>query len=198
MMAARRAIQSSNGSWPYDKDALTAAREMLGWELVHDSPEGITGGYIVETEAYMAEDEASHAFRGETVRNKIMFGPAGFLYVYFTYGMHYCVNIVTGSTGHGEAVLIRSLQPTRGIELMRQRRNRYHELQLASGPGKLAQAMGINRTHNGAALHIGSEFQLIPGIKPARITQATRVGITRAVEKPWRLYVTNNPYISRR
>jgi DNA-3-methyladenine glycosylase len=176
-------------------DALTAARSLLGWEFMHASPQGVTAGYIVETEAYMASDAASHTFRGETARNKIMFGPAGYLYVYFTYGMHYCVNIVTGQEGYGEAVLLRALQPTKGVELMKQRRGPKSDVQLMSGPGKLAQAMGIDKTHNGASLV--DNFKLLPGIVPAEITQTTRIGISKAVDEPWRFYITGNPCISK-
>lgn len=197
-MVAPKATQSNNHPQPDLSDALQAAPALLGWQFTHESPEGLTAGYIVETEAYMAGDAASHTFRGENARNKIMFGAAGYLYVYFTYGIHYCVNIVTGQEGKGEAVLIRALQPTEGLELMRQRRGPKDDVQLASGPGKLAQAMGINKTHNGTPLLGEGSFRLVPGIIPSGITQTTRIGISQAIDKPWRFYITGNPYISKR
>jgi DNA-3-methyladenine glycosylase len=179
-------------------DALKAAPALLGWLLVHDSPEGRTAGYIVETEAYTATDAASHSYRGQSARNQIMFGPAGHLYVYFTYGMHYCINIVTGKKGNGEAVLLRALQPVEGIVLMRQRRQQIEDLQLTNGPAKLAQAMGIGRRHNGQPLLTKGNIQLLPGQTPQAITQATRIGISQAKAVPWRFYITGNPYISKR
>ncbi|HUP26655.1 MAG TPA: DNA-3-methyladenine glycosylase [Candidatus Limnocylindrales bacterium] len=177
--------------------ALDAAPALLGWLFVHNTPDGVTAGYIVESEAYMATDAASHSFRGKTARTEIMFGPAGHLYVYFTYGMHYCVNIVTGPAGRGEAVLIRALQPVSGLDLMRRRRGDVPDKQLTSGPARLTKAMGINKTHNGTSLINGDAFQLLPGIKPERIIQTTRIGISRATTKPWRFYIADNPYVSR-
>lgn len=104
------------------KDALLAAKGLLGYKLVHTTADGITAGIIVETEAYLAEDPASHTYRGETARNKVMFGPAGHAYIYFTYGMHYCFNVVTGEKGYGQGVLIRALEPIKGLDLMAKRR----------------------------------------------------------------------------
>ncbi|HSX24225.1 MAG TPA: DNA-3-methyladenine glycosylase [Candidatus Saccharimonadales bacterium] len=185
-------------SGPDLSDALTAAPALLGWELIHDSPDGRTGGIIVETEAYTAEDAASHSFRGRGVRNDVMFGPAGHIYVYFTYGMHYCINIVTGGEGRGEAVLIRALEPTQGLELMRSRRLRARgDISLTNGPAKLTQALAINKTHNGVFLLNKGSLRLVPGSKPERIIQTTRIGISRAVETPWRFYIANNPFVSK-
>lgn len=178
-------------------NTLDAAKNLLGWILVHDSQEGKTSGYIVETEAYMADDAASHSYKGSTPRTEVMFGPAAHLYVYFTYGMHYCVNIVTGKEGKGEAVLIRALQPIDGISLMRLRRGDVADEQLTNGPAKLAQAMGISRRHNGEALTGASVFKLLPGFMPNNISRSTRIGVTKDVDKPWRFYVTGNKYISR-
>ncbi len=177
--------------------ALDAAPALLGWLFVHDSDEGLTAGYIVETEAYMATDPASHSYRGKTPRNAVMFGPPGHLYVYFTYGMHYCVNIVTGQEGKGEAVLIRALEPVEGIELMRRRRGSVADIQLMNGPAKLAQAMGINRDQYGASLLDRRALQLLPGIVPVEIVQTTRIGITKEIDQPWRFYIKHNPYISK-
>jgi DNA-3-methyladenine glycosylase len=177
-------------------DALQAARTLLGWKFVHDSPEGRTAGYIVETEAYTMEDPASHAFGGPKVRNAAMFEPAGTIYVYFTYGMHYCVNIVTGAKGHGQGVLIRALEPVEGIELMQKRRKLDDIQQLTNGPAKLVQALGITRQHGGSHLTHGT-IRLEPGFKPQEIVQTTRVGISKAVDQPWRFYVAGNRFVSK-
>lgn len=178
-------------------EALAAARKLLGWKLVHDSPEGLASGYIVETEAYTAADAASHSFRGPGARNQVMFGPAGRLYVYFTYGMHYCVNIVTGEEGNGEAVLVRALQPVDGLELMRRRRGQTDDMNLTDGPAKLAQALGLDKAHNGVPLLEGGRLRLEPGINPRAITRTTRIGISQAQHMPWRFYMTGNPYVSK-
>lgn len=177
-------------------DSLLAARSLLGCRLVHTSSEGITSGYIVETEAYHASDEASHSFRGPTPRTAVMFGPAGYLYVYFTYGMHFCINVVTGPEGNGQAVLIRALQPLDGLELMKMRRGT--DKNLTNGPGRLAQAMGIDLSYNGENLLEQSGVWLEPGFKPTAIMSSRRIGITKAVEKPWRFFVGDNPFVSRR
>lgn len=177
-------------------DSLTGARSLLGWKLVHETPEGITSGYIVETEAYDMHDPASHAYGGPRKRNAAMYEAAGTVYVYFTYGMHYCMNIVTGEKGHGQGVLIRALQPLEGIELMKQRRGMTDERQLTNGPAKLAQAMGIAMESYGMELGKGS-LRLEPGIEVHEIVQTTRVGISRAVDQPWRFYVAHNAYVSR-
>jgi DNA-3-methyladenine glycosylase len=176
------------------RDALGAARSLLGWQLIHVSPEGRTAGHIVETEAYTQDDPASHAFGGPRGRNRVMFGPAGLIYVYFTYGMHYCLNVVTGPAGHGQAVLIRALEPTEGIELMLHRR-KTDIARLTNGPAKLVQAMGITKEHNGLAL--GTSLKLIPGIVPRKIITTTRVGISRAAGLPRRFYIADNPHVSR-
>lgn len=194
---SHRLVYSYSVEKPDLSDALKTAPTLLGWQLVHDSHEGRTAGYIVETEAYTASDAASHSFRGETVRNSVMFGEAGHLYVYFTYGMHYCVNIVTGQEGDGQAVLIRALAPTEGIVLMKQRRRQEDERQLTNGPAKLAQAMGITRQHNGQDLLAGDTLRLLPGIKPKQFVQTTRIGIRQAVEMPWRFYIADDPHVSK-
>lgn len=179
-------------------NALVAAKTLLGWRLMHDSPLGLTVGYIVETEAYSSDDAASHSFQGITQRTKIMFGPAGHLYVYFTYGMHHCINVVTGPKGNGQAVLIRALQPTLGQELMAARRQRTNQLELMNGPGKLTQAMGINGEHNGEMLLSQGPIRLLSGLTPKHITQTTRIGISHARDEPWRFYITDNTFVSKR
>lgn len=176
-------------------EAVVAARSLLGWKLVNRTPDGVTSGYIVETEAYNQEDPASHTFRGKRVANAPMFEAAGAIYVYFTYGMHYCVNIVAGPVGKGEAVLIRALQPVDGIDLMRQRRHQDRLEALCSGPAKLVQAMGITKAQSGTKLD-RSGLYLEPGFEPSEIVQTTRIGISQAVDQPWRFYVKDNPFVS--
>ena len=178
-------------------DAVSAAKSLLGWLLVHDSPEGRTAGYIVEAEAYTSDDPASHTYTGLTPRNKAMFELSGTIYIYFTYGMHFCVNIVTGEKGSGQAVLIRALQPVEGIELMQKRRAVTDVRNLANGPAKLVKAMGISKEHYGNHISSGSLF-LEPGIIPAKIVQTTRVGIKKAITQPWRFYVGGSPWISKK
>ncbi|MGB9859988.1 MAG: DNA-3-methyladenine glycosylase, partial [Moorellaceae bacterium] len=137
---------------PYEffaRDTVTVARELLGTYMAHFSPEGLTVGRVVETEAYLGpEDPACHSARGPTERNAVMFGPAGFVYVYLIYGMYYCVNVTTDKPEIAAAVLLRALQPIAGLELMERRRGTSQVRQLCSGPGRLAQAMGIDRRLN--------------------------------------------------
>jgi len=178
-------------------NSLSGAKSLLGWKLIHDSPEGLTAGYIVETESYDMLDAASHAYGGERIRNSSLFRQAGTTYVYFTYGMHYCFNIVTGKEGHGQGVLIRALEPCEGIDLMMARRRIDDISKLTNGPAKLVQAMGITKAHNGSSIFRGP-ISLEPGITPAGIVQTTRVGISKATELPWRFYVEESPYVSKK
>lgn len=181
---------------PDISNSVNAAKDLLGWKLVHESEAGRTSGYIVETEAYDSADEASHSFRGETTRTAVMFGPAGKLYVYFSYGMHYCMNIVTGPEGDGQAVLIRALEPCEGIDLMTKRRG--NKSNLANGPARLTQAMGIDLSFNGGDVLSGSKVWIEPGFEPEAITETTRIGISKAKDKLWRFYISGNPHISKR
>lgn len=179
-------------------NALTAAKELLGYKLIHETPEGIISGYIVETEAYMQGDPASHSTKGRTPRTEPMFGPQGTVYVYFTYGMHYCMNIVTGPKDHGQAVLIRALQPMDGIETMKLRRKTDSEFNLTNGPGKLCQALGIDKSLSGTHIDNGP-LRLEKGLEvtDSNIVTSTRIGISRAADMPWRFYIKNNPFVSR-
>jgi len=181
----------------YDRDTVTVAKELLGCLLVHHSPEGITAGKIVETEAYLQGDPACHAARRMTPRNSVMFGPPGYAYVYFTYGMHYCFNAVTNSEGVGEAVLIRALEPTEGIALMQQRRGRKNMRELCSGPAKLTQAMGIGIEHNRLDL-TGVRLYICQGEPGAPIVIATRIGIKEGTDLPLRFYLQDCRYVSRK
>jgi DNA-3-methyladenine glycosylase len=160
-------------------------------------------GRIVEVEAYAgAEDPASHAYRGPTARNASMFGPAGHLYVYFTYGMHFCANVVTGDAGVAQAVLLRALAPLDGLELMRARRpGARRDEQLCSGPARLCEALGITRELDGADLCDGSDGLWLGDDAtsgPDPVGQSSRIGISRAVDAPWRWFVPGDPNLSRR
>ncbi|MEG6617061.1 DNA-3-methyladenine glycosylase [Peptococcaceae bacterium 1198_IL3148] len=182
----------------YQRDTVQVAKELLGCKLVHCSPSGITVGIIVETEAYMQiGDPACHASRGMTKRNQVMFGPPGKAYVYFTYGMHYCFNVVTNDEGVGDAVLIRALEPVDGIELMQHRRQRERLWDLCSGPAKLVQAMGITKEHNGSDLTQGP-ITIYAGHRVKDIVTTTRIGIKEGAELPLRFYIAGNKYISKK
>lgn len=183
----------------YARPALVVARALLGRVLVHDSPEGRVAGRIVETEAYRgARDPASHAFRGETARNRVMFGPPGHAYVYFTYGMHYCVNLVCEEPGHAAAVLIRALEPLEGLELMRRRRGTDVTLRLARGPGCVGQALGLTRAHDGSDLTRGplSVLAAAPERDGRRIARSPRIGIRVGTEPLWRFFLLGHPGVS--
>jgi DNA-3-methyladenine glycosylase len=176
------------------------ARELLGTVLVHDAPEGLVAGIVVETEAYLRDDPASHSFRGPTARNASMFGAPGRAYVYSIYGLHHCLNVVTGPAGIGEAVLVRALEPIEGLELMRRRRGGVADRELCRGPGKLVQALAIGRGHDGADLGRGPLVLRALGTSargPREVVRTPRIGITRAAERPLRFHVRGSPYVSR-
>lgn len=181
-----------------DLPADQAARRLLGCELVRHYNGQILRGRIVETEAYDQTDAASHSYKGRTPRVDVMFGPAGHLYVYFTYGMHYCCNIVAGKEGHGSAVLIRALEPLEGQAVMSDHRRGAVDVHLTNGPAKLCQALQIDKQFNG---HDLQRPPVILDIKPALdddlIVQTTRIGISKAVDVPWRFYVDNNRFVSK-
>lgn len=179
-------------------DAVQVARNLLGCELCLTDEKGSVRLRIVETEAYHQTDAASHSYKGKTPRTEVMFGPAGFLYVYFTYGMHYCMNVVTGPAGEGSAVLIRAAEPLEGDDILRQKRPGKQGVELTNGPAKLCQALGVNTDWSGHDLR-NKPLQLVPKMPLANseIVQTTRVGISQAQEKPWRFYIRNNAYVSR-
>lgn len=182
----------------YAGDTVEVARKLLGNILVHETPDGVTAGKIVETEAYIQGDPACHASRGMTPRNRVMFGAPGHAYVYFIYGMYYCFNVVTAPVGIGEAVLLRALEPLQGINLMQSRRERERLGDLCGGPAKLVQAMGISREHNGADLTCSQLFVCRGEAVPGRIVATTRIGIKLGVEMPLRFYLEGSPFISRK
>jgi DNA-3-methyladenine glycosylase len=169
-----------------------AAPGLIGWTLLVDG----VGGRIVEVEAYEESDAASHSFGGPRGRNVVMFGPAGHLYVYRSYGIHWCANIVCGAVGHGAAVLLRALEPTQGLDEMRERRGGVSNRLLSSGPGRLTQALGITDLDNGARL-TPPRFRLVPPDREARVVRTPRIGITRAVEREWRYVEAGSSWSSR-
>lgn len=192
-------------------DTRTLARKLLGCELVHESPDGITSGIIVETEAYLQDDPACHAFNRRTARTEPMYGIAGTVYVYLIYGMYQCFNIVSNAEGIGEAVLIRALEPTEGIGLMEMRRlirpgktplatpaGKVTLKELCRGPGKLVQAMGINRDTHNATLLSGDVLYIRPQVAaPQAIISGPRVGINVGRELPYRYYIKDNIFVSK-
>ena len=168
------------------------APDLVGVTLLVDG----VGGPIVEVEAYDQEDPASHAFRGRTPRNAVMFGPPGHAYVYRSYGIHWCLNFVCAPPGRAEAVLIRALEPVAGIDVMRARRGVLAERALCSGPGKLCQALGIDGAHDGLPLD-EPPFLLLERAERPEIATGPRIGITRGVEHAWRYGLRGSPFLSR-
>jgi DNA-3-methyladenine glycosylase len=180
-------------------DAVEVAPRLLGCLLVRELEDGTrVSGRIVETEAYHQSDAASHSYKGKTPRTEIMFGLPGFAYVYFTYGMHYCVNVVTGPEGEGSAVLIRAIEPVEGIERMSANRGGLETNQLTNGPAKLCQAMQIDKQLNGHDLHaLPLQLRVQPPIDASEIVTTTRIGITKDAHRLWRFYVAGNPFVSK-
>lgn len=184
----------------YARRSTTVAPDLLGRVLVLRSANGIRlAARIVETEAYEPHDPASHAYRGQTGRNAVMFGRPGHLYVYFTYGMHHCMNAVTGRVGEGMAVLLRAAEPIDGVGVMRARRGRGSVRELCSGPAKLCQAFGVDRSFDGADLVRGHDLWIAEGtpVSEAQIVAGPRVGIRVGTEYAWRFSVADDPFVSR-
>lgn len=168
------------------------ARELLGTVL----RVGDVAGRIVETEAYDRDDAASHSHAGPTPRNASMFGPPGCAYVYRSYGIHWCLNVVCREAGHGAGVLIRALEPTIGLALMRQRRGGVDDRLLCAGPGRVGQALGITRVHDGLPLD-RPPFRLEPAAAPVEIVCGVRIGISKAADRPWRFGIAGSRFVSR-
>ena len=182
----------------YDRPTLKVAKELLGKYLVVQKDGHLLSGKIVETEAYIGfKDPASHAYRGMTPRNEVMFGSPGCAYVYLTYGMHHCLNLVTEKKGYPAAVLIRALEPVEGTELMRRRRKRRELKDLTSGPAKLCQALGVDRKLNGVDLCSDVIFVENRGEAAGKIASSARIGIKETREKKWRFFVKDNEFVSR-
>jgi DNA-3-methyladenine glycosylase len=176
-----------------ERPVLEVAPELVGAELYLDG----VGGTIVEVEAYHHEDPASHGYLGRrTARNAAMFLPGGHAYVYRSYGIHWCLNVVTGGADEAEAVLIRALEPTAGLDVMRERRGVEDPRALCSGPGKLCQALGISDAHDGLPLD-RAPFELRPRRTVPEIATGERIGISKAQELPWRFALAGSRYLSR-
>ncbi|MBL7960733.1 DNA-3-methyladenine glycosylase [bacterium] len=182
----------------YSRPTLEVAPDLLGKILIRIKGKTVTSGRIVEVEAYRnADDPASHAHPGKTPRNILMFGEAGHAYVYFIYGMYFCVNVVTEKTGTAGACLIRALEPLDGIGVMKKRRHIEKTIDLANGPGKLCQSMSVDLALNGED-YLGNKLFIVDdGYVGFRIKRSPRIGIRYAVDKRWRFFIQGNSYVTR-
>ncbi len=204
MSNAGASQQGGGAPWLSEVGVAEAARRLLGWTLAVSGDQPMSGR-IVETEAYEGEDDpASHAANGPTQRNRVMFGPAGFLYVYRSYGIHWCANVVCGPEGEAGAVLIRAVEPLTGLEAMWGRRPKARkERDLCSGPGKLCAALGVTDVHYGLDLFASSSIVTLhppdasTKVDPSQILIGSRVGITKAVDRPLRFGVSASIHLSR-
>jgi DNA-3-methyladenine glycosylase len=176
----------------FNRSVHKVAPQLIGATLLIDG----VGGIIVEVEAYHHTDPAAHSYTGPTERNAVMFGPPGFVYVYRSYGIHWCVNFVCEKEGSASAVLIRAIEPTEGLAAMRRRRGLTDERTLCSGPGKLCEALAITHKHNGLPLD-RAPFELRARSKKPAIVIGERIGITKAVEKPWRYGLQGSKFLSK-
>jgi DNA-3-methyladenine glycosylase len=177
----------------FARSSHEVAPDLIGVTLLVDG----VGGPIVEVEAYDQDDPASHSFNGRTPRNAVMFGPAGYAYVYRSYGIHWCLNVVCAQQDRAEAVLIRALQPQHGLETMWMRRGTDDERALCSGPGKLCQALAVTGAHDGLALD-EPPFRFLARAEVPTIATGPRIGLTRAADRPWRYGLAGSRYLSRR
>lgn len=177
----------------FDAPSVEVARSLIGVQVLVDG----VGGRIVETEAYDVDDPASHTYGGQTPRNASMFGPSGHAYVYRSYGIHWCLNFVCREAGHGAGVLIRAIEPTEGLDVMRARRGLDDVRLLCSGPGRLGQALGITRALDGMSLeHAPFELQASPAAP--EVVVGVRIGISKAKDEPWRFGLLGSRFVSRR
>ncbi len=177
--------------------AVSAAKQLLGSLLVANINDKPVRLRIVETEAYDQSDAASHSFKGKTLRTEVMFGPAGFLYVYFTYGMHYCCNVVVGEVGYGAAVLIRAVEPLDIDSILSERRGGRSGIEMTNGPAKLCQALSITTAMNGHNLaNPPLKLLMSSRLNDNEILKARRVGIKKSKDSLWRFYIRDNPYVS--
>jgi DNA-3-methyladenine glycosylase len=176
----------------FGRSVHQVAPDLIGATLLVNG----VGGIIVEVEAYHHTEPAAHSFNGPTPRNRVMFGPPGFVYVYRSYGIHWCLNFVCEPKGSASAVLIRALEPTAGVALMRRRRGLAEERLLCSGPGRLCEALGISSAQNGLALD-QPPFAILARTEPAAVIAGPRIGITKAVERPWRYGLKGSQFLSK-
>jgi DNA-3-methyladenine glycosylase len=178
----------------FHASSIEVARALIGASLFIDG----VGGRIVETEAYDQSDPASHTFGGVTPRNAVMFGPPGHAYVYLSYGLHWCLNFVCMPAGHGAGVLIRALEPTRGLARMRERRSLDNPRLLCAGPGRLGQALGVTHALNGLRLD-RKPFRVVPRAEDdlGRVDSGLRIGISKAKDLPWRYVLAGSPFLSK-
>jgi DNA-3-methyladenine glycosylase len=176
----------------FDRSVHKVAPELIGATLLVDG----VGGIIVEVEAYHHTDPAAHSYNGRTERNAVMFGPAGYAYVYRSYGIHWCLNFVCEEDGSASAVLLRAIAPTEGLATMRRRRGLNDERALCSGPGKLCEAMAVTHKHNGLPLD-RAPFELRTRSATPDVVTGVRIGITKAVEKPWRYGLKGSRFLSK-
>ncbi|MQA88355.1 MAG: DNA-3-methyladenine glycosylase [Streptosporangiales bacterium] len=198
-MARRRPVDLLSRDF-FDRPSPEVACDLLGRVLEHQSAEGLVAVRLTEAEAYAGEeDPASHAFRGRTARNATMYGDAGHAYVYFTYGMHYCINLVCLGPGTASAVLLRAGEVVEGADLARARRRRAGDRDLARGPARLCGALGVGRHHDGADVcDPAGPLRVLEGVPadPALVRTSPRTGVVGAKERPWRFYVGGEPYVS--
>jgi DNA-3-methyladenine glycosylase len=192
VLILRRAPGESLAREFFARSVHDLAPDLIGCSLVVDG----VGGVIVEVEAYDHEDPAGHGFRGQTPRNRSMFGPPGHAYVYRSYGIHWCLNFVCEEEGKAAAVLIRALHPTDGLDSMRARRGAVDLRLLCSGPGKLCQALGVTGGHDGLPLD-RPPFELLGARTAAEVVSGPRIGITAATDRPWRYGLVGSPFLSR-
>jgi DNA-3-methyladenine glycosylase len=204
LIAARRAVGRPSRAVLsrafYRRPSLEVAPDLLGRTLVRTLRDGTRcSARIVEVEAYRQDDPASHSFRGRTARTEVMFGPPGHLYVYFTYGMHFCMNVVTGDEGEGSAVLLRAAEPLEGTDRMAARRGVGDPRLLCAGPGRLCQALAVGRPQNGTDIVRGAELRVESGspVPPDLVVAGPRVGIRVATDRPWRFVVAGSRFVSR-
>ena len=176
----------------FQRPVAEVAYDLIGAALLVDG----VGGIVVETEAYDRTDPASHSFRGQTLRNAAMFGPGGRAYIYRSYGIHWCLNLVCGGDGPGSAVLIRALEPVAGLDVMRRRRGASDLTRLCSGPGRLCQALGITGALDGSPLD-APPFAIMARPAPLPVSSGRRIGITRGIETPWRFGLSGSAFLSR-
>src|SRR5579862_243144 len=176
----------------FKRGVLEVAPDLIGAVLLV----GGVGGRIVELEAYHQTDPAAHSYHGPTARNAVMFGPPGYVYVYRSYGIHWCLNFVCEPKGSASAVLIRAIEPTAGLPVMRRRRGTADDRLLCSGPGRVCEALGITRAHNGLALD-APPFELFARSDEVEVVTGPRIGITKAVDRPWRYGLKGSRYLSK-